>query len=40
MKYNKIIRYLTLAFGLAFSVIPLYLNYESLLFLVEQIRFF
>ena len=37
---NKVIRYLTLAFSLAFCIVPLYLNYESPSFLIEQIVFF
>ena len=37
---NKIIRYLTLGLGLAYSVIPIYMNYESLSLLMGQIVFF
>lgn len=37
---NKIIRYLTLAFGITFCIVPLFLNYESPSFLIEQIGFF
>jgi hypothetical protein len=40
MLANKIIRYLTLAFGLAYAVIPIYMNYESLSLLTGQIVFF
>jgi len=37
--YNKIIRYLTLGFGLLFAVVPIYLNYEDMSSMGEQILF-
>lgn len=37
---NKIVRYLTLGLGLAYGVIPIYMNYESLSLLIGQIVFF
>ncbi|MEI7484643.1 MAG: hypothetical protein WCK13_08020 [Ignavibacteriota bacterium] len=37
---SKVIRYLTLVFGLAYSVIPIYMNYESLALLMGQVVFF
>jgi branched-subunit amino acid transport protein AzlD len=40
MLANKIVRYLTLATGLAYAIIPIYMNYESLSLLTGQIAFF
>ncbi len=37
---NKIIRYIVLIFGLAYGIIPIYSNYESLSLLVGQVVFF
>lgn len=37
---NKVIRYLTLALGLAYGIIPIYMNYEGLSLLMGQIVFF
>lgn len=37
---NIIIRYLTLGLGLAYGIIPIYMNYESLSLLTGQIVFF
>ena len=37
---NKIVRYLTLGLGIAYSVVPIYMNYESLSLLFGQIVFF
>lgn len=38
--YNKIIRFLTLAFGFMFGIIPIFLNYEDLSMLASQFVFF
>jgi len=40
MSSNKIIRYLTLGLGLAYGIIPIYMNYESLSLLMGQVVFF
>ena len=37
---NKIIRYLTLVFGVVYAIIPIYMNYESLSLLTGQMVFF